>query len=173
MRIFGAASWPPDLLVTNAFAAPLTAGQARCVKKAQMEGNALLIIGGIGLAGLGIASPPARQWQRPHHHHDRDRHGYSRNSLHRWKIRWRAVRPLPIFLQGAPNGLNQGAENLRLDTPPLGWTAGVSARPCHCPRQPNSCPQRDQSGLPLPQASSTRMVGIVCPESDWSCRPAL
>ncbi len=55
MRIFGAAILTASLLVTNAFAAPLTAGKPAGVKKAQMEGsNALLIIGGIGLAGLGI-----------------------------------------------------------------------------------------------------------------------
>jgi hypothetical protein len=55
MRIFGAAILAASLLVTNAFAAPLTAGKPAGVKKAQMEGNnALLIVGGIGLAGLGI-----------------------------------------------------------------------------------------------------------------------
>jgi len=56
MRIFGAAILATSLLVTNAFAAEtLTAGKPAGVKKAQMEGNnALLIIGGIGLAGLGI-----------------------------------------------------------------------------------------------------------------------
>jgi hypothetical protein len=56
MRIFGASILATSLLVTNAFAAEtLTAGKPAGVKKAQMEGNnALLIIGGIGLAGLGI-----------------------------------------------------------------------------------------------------------------------
>ena len=54
MRIFGAAILAASLLVTNAFAATLPAGKPAGVKKAQMEGNALLIIGGIGLAGLGI-----------------------------------------------------------------------------------------------------------------------
>ena len=56
MRIFGAAILATSLLVTNAFAAEtLTAGKPAGVKKAQMEGNnALLIIGGMGLAGLGI-----------------------------------------------------------------------------------------------------------------------
>ena len=56
MRIFGATILAASLLVTNAFAAEtLTAGKPAGVKKAQMEGNnALLIIGGIGLAGLGI-----------------------------------------------------------------------------------------------------------------------
>jgi hypothetical protein len=56
MRIFGAAILAASLLVTNAFAADtLTAGKPAGVKKAQMEGNnMLLIIGGIGLAGLGI-----------------------------------------------------------------------------------------------------------------------
>jgi len=56
MRIFGAAILATSLLVTNAFAAEtLTAGKPAGVKKAQMEGNnALLIIGGVGLAGLGI-----------------------------------------------------------------------------------------------------------------------
>ena len=56
MRIFGAAILATSLLVTNAFAAEtLTAGKPAGVKKAQMEGNnALLIIGGIGLAGVGI-----------------------------------------------------------------------------------------------------------------------
>ena len=55
MRIFGAAILATTLLVTNAFAATLPAGKPAGVKKAQMENsNALLIIGGIGLAGLGI-----------------------------------------------------------------------------------------------------------------------
>ena len=56
MRIFGAAILAASLLVTNAFAAEtLTPGKPAGVKKAQMENNnALLIIGGIGLAGLGI-----------------------------------------------------------------------------------------------------------------------
>ena len=57
MRIFGAAILATSLLVTNAFAATtLPAGKPAGVKKAQMDmnNNALLIIGGIGLAGLGI-----------------------------------------------------------------------------------------------------------------------
>jgi hypothetical protein len=60
MRIFGAAILATSLLATNAFAAsltpaaPLPAGKPAGVKKAQMDNNALLIIGGIGLAGLGI-----------------------------------------------------------------------------------------------------------------------
>jgi len=55
MRIFGAAILAASLLVTNAFAATLSAGKPAGVKKAQMENrNTLLIIGGIGLAGLGI-----------------------------------------------------------------------------------------------------------------------
>jgi hypothetical protein len=56
MRIFGATILAASLLVTNAFAADtLTAGKPAGVKKAQ-EGtnNMLLIIGGIGLAGVGI-----------------------------------------------------------------------------------------------------------------------
>jgi hypothetical protein len=54
MRIFGAAVLAASLLVTNAFAATLPAGKPAGVKKAQMEGNTLLIIAGVGLAGLGI-----------------------------------------------------------------------------------------------------------------------
>ena len=54
MRIFGAAILAASLLVTNAFAATLPAGKPAGVKKAQMEGNALLIVAGVGLAGLGI-----------------------------------------------------------------------------------------------------------------------
>ena len=55
MRIFGAAVLAASLLVTNAFAATLPAGKPAGVKKAQMQDhNAILIIGGIGLAGLGI-----------------------------------------------------------------------------------------------------------------------
>jgi len=55
MRIFGAAILATSLLVTNAFAAEtLTAGKPAGVKKAQNANNALLIIGGIGVAGLGI-----------------------------------------------------------------------------------------------------------------------
>ncbi len=55
MRIFGAAILAASLLVTNAFAGTtLPAGKPAGVKKAQMEGNALLIVAGIGLAGLGI-----------------------------------------------------------------------------------------------------------------------
>jgi uncharacterized membrane protein YedE/YeeE len=54
MRIFGAAILAASLLVTNAFAATLPSGKPAGVKKAQMEGNTLLIIAGVGLAGLGI-----------------------------------------------------------------------------------------------------------------------
>jgi hypothetical protein len=55
MRIFGAAVLAASLLATNAFAATtLPAGKPAGVKKAQMEGNALLIVAGVGLAGLGI-----------------------------------------------------------------------------------------------------------------------
>jgi hypothetical protein len=55
MRIFGAAILATSLLVTNAFAATtLSAGKPAGVKKAQENNNMLLIIGGIGLAGLGI-----------------------------------------------------------------------------------------------------------------------
>lgn len=57
MRIFGAALLATSLLMTSAFAeTTLSAGKPAGVKKAQLEGNnnALLIIGGVGLAGLGI-----------------------------------------------------------------------------------------------------------------------
>jgi hypothetical protein len=55
MRIFGAAFLAAALLATNAFAATtLSAGKPAGVKKAQAQSNTLLIIGGIGLAGLGI-----------------------------------------------------------------------------------------------------------------------
>ena len=57
MRIFGATILAASLLVTNAFAADtLTAGKPAGVKKAQENNsNMLLIIGGIGLAGVGIS----------------------------------------------------------------------------------------------------------------------
>ena len=55
MRIFGAAFLAAALLATNAFAATtLSAGKPAGVKKAQAQGNMLLIIGGVGLAGLGV-----------------------------------------------------------------------------------------------------------------------
>ena len=55
MRIFGAAILAASVRVSNEFAAePLTAGKPAGVKKAQMENNAILIIGGVGIAGLGI-----------------------------------------------------------------------------------------------------------------------
>ena len=55
MRIFGAAILAASLLVTNAFAeTTLTAGKPAGVKKAQERNNAILIIGGVGIAGLGI-----------------------------------------------------------------------------------------------------------------------
>ena len=57
MRIFGAAVLAASLLVTNAFAATtLPSGKPAGVKKAQMfeNNNTLLIIAGVGLAGLGI-----------------------------------------------------------------------------------------------------------------------
>jgi hypothetical protein len=56
MRIFGAAVLAASLLVTNAFAGTtLPTGKPAGVKKAQMmENNTILIIAGIGLAGLGI-----------------------------------------------------------------------------------------------------------------------
>ncbi len=56
MRTLGAAILATSLLVTNAFAATtLPAGKPSGVQKAQMEGNAILIIAGVGLAALGIA----------------------------------------------------------------------------------------------------------------------
>jgi hypothetical protein len=56
MRTLGAAILATSLLVTNAFAATtLPAGKPSGVQKAQMEGNAILIVAGIGLAALGIA----------------------------------------------------------------------------------------------------------------------
>ena len=56
MRTLGAAILATSLLVTNAFAATtIPAGKPASVKKAQMEGNAILIIAGVGLAALGIA----------------------------------------------------------------------------------------------------------------------
>jgi hypothetical protein len=56
MRILGAAILAASFLVTNAFAATtLPAGKPAGVKKAQMDDrNTLLIISGVGLAGLGI-----------------------------------------------------------------------------------------------------------------------
>ena len=55
MRTFSAAILAASLVMTNAFAAPLPAGKPAGVKKAQMDSpNALLIITGLGLAGLGI-----------------------------------------------------------------------------------------------------------------------
>jgi hypothetical protein len=56
MRIFGAAVLAASLLVTNAFAGTtLPSGKPAGVKKAQMmENNTILIVAGIGLAGLGI-----------------------------------------------------------------------------------------------------------------------
>ena len=56
MRIIGAAILVTSLLAANAFAATtLSAGKPAGVKKAQAESsNTLLIIGGVGLAGLGI-----------------------------------------------------------------------------------------------------------------------
>ena len=55
MRTLGAALLATSLLATNAFAATtLPAGKPAGVQKAQMEGNALLIVAGIGLAALGI-----------------------------------------------------------------------------------------------------------------------
>jgi hypothetical protein len=55
MRIFGAAVLAASLLAANAFAATtLPAGKPAGVKKAQWEGNTLLIVSAVGLAGLGI-----------------------------------------------------------------------------------------------------------------------
>jgi hypothetical protein len=56
MRIFGSAILAASLLVTNAFAAEtLSAGKPAGVKKAQEDNrNTIMIISGIGLAGLGI-----------------------------------------------------------------------------------------------------------------------
>jgi len=57
MRILGVAIVVASLVVTNAFAATtLPAGKPAGVKKAQDmdRNNAILIIGGVGLAGLGI-----------------------------------------------------------------------------------------------------------------------
>ena len=56
MRILGAAILATSLFVTNAFAAAtLPTGKPAGVKKAQMDNNTILIIAGVGLAGIGIA----------------------------------------------------------------------------------------------------------------------
>jgi hypothetical protein len=55
MRIFSAAILAASLLVTSAYAATtLPAGKPAGVKKAEMDQNTVLIISGVGLAGLGI-----------------------------------------------------------------------------------------------------------------------
>ena len=55
MRNFSAAFLAATFVITNAFAAPLDAGKPAGVKKAQMESpNAILIVTGLGVAGLGI-----------------------------------------------------------------------------------------------------------------------
>ena len=55
MRNFRAAILAATFVITNAVAAPLPVGQPAGVKKAHMESpNALLVVTGLGLAGLGI-----------------------------------------------------------------------------------------------------------------------
>ncbi len=55
MRTFSAAIVAASLVMTTAFAAPLTAGKPAGVNKAQMEApNAILIVTGLRLADLGI-----------------------------------------------------------------------------------------------------------------------
>lgn len=54
MRTFGAALLAMSLVATSAIAAPLAPGKPAGVKKAQSETNTVLIIAGVGLAGLGI-----------------------------------------------------------------------------------------------------------------------
>ena len=66
MRIFSAALLATALLVTNAFAGTLTSGKPAGVKKAQMQGpSTLLIVGGIGLAGLGIGLAASSSGGKP------------------------------------------------------------------------------------------------------------
>ena len=58
MRNFAAAILATTFFVTNAVAATpasLAPGKPAGVHKAQMEGNTALIIGGLALAGLGVA----------------------------------------------------------------------------------------------------------------------
>ena len=55
VRTFSAAILAATFVITNAFAAPLDSGKPAGVKKAQVESpNAILIVTGLGLAGLGI-----------------------------------------------------------------------------------------------------------------------
>lgn len=55
MRTFSAALLAATLVMTNAFAAPLSAGKPAGVKEAQSQApSALMIITGIGLAGVGF-----------------------------------------------------------------------------------------------------------------------
>ena len=60
MRIVGAAILASSLLVSTSFAAtdstaPLTPGKPAGVKQAQMEGNTLLLVLGVGVVAGGIA----------------------------------------------------------------------------------------------------------------------
>jgi hypothetical protein len=60
MRIFGAAILASSLVVSSSFAAtnssaPLAPGKPAGVKQAQMEGNTLLLVLGVGVVAGGIA----------------------------------------------------------------------------------------------------------------------
>ena len=60
MRILGAAILASSLVVSSAFAAtdsaaPLAPGKPAGVKQAQMEGNTLLLVLGVGVVAGGIA----------------------------------------------------------------------------------------------------------------------
>lgn len=60
MRIIGAAILASSLVVSSSFAAtnstaPLTPGKPAGVKQAQMEGNTLLLVLGVGVVAGGIA----------------------------------------------------------------------------------------------------------------------
>lgn len=54
MRTFSAALIAMTLVATSAFAAPLVKGQPAGVKKAQGVDNTVMVVGGLGLAGIGI-----------------------------------------------------------------------------------------------------------------------
>jgi hypothetical protein len=54
MRTFGAALLATSLVVSSAFAAPLSPGKPAGVKKAQAETNWLVLLGVAGIVGVGI-----------------------------------------------------------------------------------------------------------------------
>ncbi len=160
MRIFGAVLLAASLLATNAVAATaLSAGKPAGVKLAQMEGNTVMIVGAVGLAGLGIALAASSSGGGPttFTSHGNDDNDYRHFSVTRaiFVTRMGGASRLSLFLGSGGESaggarsrhIGQGcgftlADGKSLSRPPRPWGeyAGVIATPGRFRHPPRSYP---------------------------------